>query len=92
VLLASDGQEAIDLLASGSAVEAVVTDLLMAQVDAHAFMAYLDAERPELARRVVFVSAALEDARYEDLLARVRPALAKPAAAEALIAAVDALL
>jgi signal transduction histidine kinase/CheY-like chemotaxis protein len=57
VLLASDGQEAIDLLRSGSHADAVVTDLEMPEVDGRGLFAWLLRERPELARRLVFVTA-----------------------------------
>lgn len=57
VLLASDGQEAIDLLRSGSHADAVVTDLEMPEVDGRGLFEWLLRERPELARKLVFVTA-----------------------------------
>src|SRR6185436_6026 len=44
VLLATDGQEAIDLLASGSHADAILTDMQMTDVGGRRFLAWLAAE------------------------------------------------
>ncbi|MEZ4294066.1 MAG: ATP-binding protein [Polyangiaceae bacterium] len=57
VLLATDGQEAIDLLASGSHADAILTDMQMTDIDGRRLIQWLAAERPKLAKRVVVATA-----------------------------------
>lgn len=92
VLVAEGGQEAIDLLSSGSEVDVILSDVAMPDVDGLQLLGWLEAERPALARRLLFVTAAAGDAPYRDLLARAsNPVLEKPAAREDLYAAIDRL-
>jgi signal transduction histidine kinase/ActR/RegA family two-component response regulator len=91
VLVASDGQEAIELLLSGSEVDVVVTDLAMPETDGKQLFAWLTENRPELARRTIFVTAAAEEAA--DLLARIPNAtLEKPVSRDELFGAIEAAL
>jgi CheY-like chemotaxis protein len=93
VLLASDGREAIDLLASGAQVDAVIADLAMPEVDGRQLHAWLSEQRPELARRTVFVTASLADPRFRELVARARDrVLQKPLNRDALFPAIDEVL
>jgi signal transduction histidine kinase/CheY-like chemotaxis protein len=93
VLVATDGQEAIDLLSSGSEVDVVVTDVAMPEVDGKQFYGWLSEQRPELARRTIFVSAAAGDPRYAEFFARVQnPSLEKPVSREGLLGAIDDVL
>ncbi|MEZ4410879.1 MAG: ATP-binding protein [Polyangiales bacterium] len=93
VLLASDGQEAIDLLRSGSRADLVITDLEMPEVDGLALIDWLRAERPELARRVVMATATplaeIEDSGVES---KVSALLGKPVSPAALLAACERAL
>ena len=57
VLLATDGQEAIDLLASGSHADAVLTDMQMTDIGGKQLLAWLSGERPDLAKSVVVATA-----------------------------------
>lgn len=57
VLLATDGQEAIDMLSSGSHVDAVLTDMQMTDIGGQKLVEWLEAERPELVKKVVVATA-----------------------------------
>jgi two-component system NtrC family sensor kinase len=93
LILAGDGQEAIDLLASGSHPDAVVCDITMPIVDGGAFFHWLRLHHPEFVSGVVFMTgdpaspAAARLAQYVG-----RPALEKPISRERLIGALTDLL
>jgi len=93
VLLAEDGQEAIDLLSSGSTPDAVVTELSLPQMDGAAFYSWLRRERPGLATRTVFVTAHSTTLEYKSFLRDVpNPVLLKPVNAPTLKAAIDGVV
>lgn len=56
VLLAADGQEAIELLSSGSVADVVISDLAMSAVDGRALLAWLTEHQPALATRTIFIT------------------------------------
>lgn len=90
VLMASDGQEAIDLLSSGSNADALVTELSLPDVDGQALYEWVRRERPKLAARTVFVTAEATRERYKTFLAGIgNTVLTKPVTANALWAALD---
>src|SRR5690606_15945467 len=64
VILASDGQEAIDLLSSGSRPDVLISDLLLPEVDGVELFKWLQGQRPALARATIFVSAATTVPHY----------------------------
>jgi signal transduction histidine kinase/CheY-like chemotaxis protein len=79
VIVACDGQEAIDLLVSGSRADVVLSDLAMPEVDGPQLFAWLKENRPELARRTIFVTGGASDA-FAKFLAQVsNVVIAKPA-------------
>ena len=93
VIVATDGQEAIDLLSSGSAVDVVITDVAMPEVDGKQLYGWLSEQRPELARCTIFVTAAVGDPPYGEFLARVpNPTLEKPVLRDDLFAAIEGVL
>jgi signal transduction histidine kinase/CheY-like chemotaxis protein len=94
VITASDGQEAIDLLVSGSPADAVMTDLAMPEVDGQAFHAWLVDNRPDLARKTLFVTAGATNQRAESFLEQLPDyvVLKKPVSSEELLAALARLL
>lgn len=93
VILATDGREAIDLLASGSPAEAIVTDLAMPEVDGRAFYSWLTENRPDLARRTVFVTGGARDPEHAEFLARLpNRVLEKPTGRAALVEAIETAL
>jgi CheY-like chemotaxis protein len=93
VLLAEDGQEAIDLLSSGSTPDAIVTELSMPQIDGAAFYTWLRRERPNLATRTVFVTAHSTTLEYKSFLRDLpNPLLLKPVNAPTLKTAIDGII
>ncbi|HEX3773842.1 MAG TPA: ATP-binding protein [Polyangiaceae bacterium] len=92
VILASDAQEAIELLSSGSNADSLLTELSLPDMDGRLFFAWLSRERPELAKRTVFVSAEAALERHAEFLGQIdNTVLTKPATAKELWAALDAL-
>jgi signal transduction histidine kinase len=90
VLLASDGQEAIELLSSGSSPDAVVTELNLPQLGGAEFYQWLCQARPSLARRTIFVVADDTAQDYQYFAAELdNPVLLKPINTSALIQAID---
>ncbi|HSQ67611.1 MAG TPA: ATP-binding protein [Polyangiaceae bacterium] len=94
VITASDGQEAIDLLVSGSPADAVVTDLAMPEVDGQGFYEWLVEHRPALARKTLFVTAGARTARSAAFLESLQTNLVldKPVTREQLLAAIGRVL
>ncbi len=93
VLLASDGQEAIDLLRSGSTVDAVVTELSLPEVDGRALYEWLVETKGQLAERTVFVVADEARERYRGFLGGLdNPVLSKPVTANLLLSTLDELV
>jgi CheY-like chemotaxis protein len=91
--MASDGQEAIDLLSSGSTPDAVVTELSLRDVDGRALFEWLRRERPALAARTVFVTSEATRERYRAFLAEaLNGTLTKPVSANELWAALANLV
>lgn len=90
VLMASDGREAIELLSSGSQPDAIVCELALPELDGKALLEWLEQERPDLARRTVFVSSETTQQQYEDFVAeRTNCVLTKPVSASALLSALN---
>ena len=93
VLLAGDGQEAIDLLSSGSAPDAVVTELALPEADGPTLYRWLCKERPGLAKKTVFVTADSTTVRYESFLRNLdNQVLLKPVNASSLRSAIDSVV
>jgi signal transduction histidine kinase/ActR/RegA family two-component response regulator len=94
VLMAGDGREAIDLLSSGSSADALISELALPDVDGKELFEWLRRERPELARRTVFVSTDASLQRYAAFVRELEgPVLVKPVTASALLAVLnDALM
>lgn len=87
VLLAHDGQEAIDLLESGSRADAIVADVSMPDMSGVVLYGWLLQHRPELARRVIFVTD--EDQERPSMVSETeQPVLKKPVSRDALLNAV----
>lgn len=85
VLLATDGQEAIDLLASGSHADAILTDMQMADVGGRRLVEWLRAERPKLVKRVVVATAVpMSEADERSLRETCGALLYKPVSFDAL--------
>jgi signal transduction histidine kinase/ActR/RegA family two-component response regulator len=93
VLLATDGQEAIDLLSSGSHADAILTDMQMTDVGGRELLRWLETQRPELVKKLVIATAiplAEEDERRLRLVCG--SVLYKPVSYDALLACFRDLL
>jgi len=90
VLTARDGQEAIELLSSGSNADVVVLELDLPEVDGIELFEWLEAHQPELAKRVVIATAAQDRERFGEFLRqRSLTVLNKPFRADALLNAIE---
>ena len=84
VEVAADGHEAIEKL-KRRPYAAILLDLLMPTVDGYAVLDHLTAERPDLLRRVLVVTASLATREMQRLRAYpVRAVITKPFEVEAL--------
>jgi signal transduction histidine kinase/ActR/RegA family two-component response regulator len=93
VILASDGQEAIDLLSSGSTPDAIVSELALPEVDGRALLEWLRRERPALATRTVFVTSEATRERFRAFLdENPNGTLTKPVSANELWSALANLV
>jgi signal transduction histidine kinase len=93
VLLASDGQDAIDLLSTGSAPDAIGTELAWPDLDGQGLYSWLCRERPQLARRTVFVTADATSIRYQTFVSELEnPVLLKPVNASTLMEAINGVV
>ena len=91
ILLAHDGQEAIDLLQSGSQADVVVADVSMPEMSGVALHGWLAKERSDLARHVIFVTA--EEQRSPSLVVDTGlPVLHKPVSRIELMSAIRDML
>jgi len=90
VIMASDGQEAIDLLGSGTSPDAIITELALPDVDGPELWEWLGRERAELQERTIFVSAEATQQRYESFVeALSNRVLTKPVTGGALLSALN---
>jgi CheY-like chemotaxis protein len=93
VMMASDGQEAIALLSSGSSADALVTELNLPEVDGQGLYEWLVRENPELAHKTVFVAADTSRERYRTFLRHLdNHVLSKPVSANLLLSTVVKLV
>lgn len=90
VLLASEGQEAIDLIVSGSKPDALLCDVSMPVVDGPHFYRWLLDNRPSLVDHTVFMSANVDGdvaSAFATLLGK--PLLEKPMTRDQLICVLE---
>ncbi len=91
VLLARDGQEAIDLLQSGSRADVILTDVALPEISGIVLYGWLIKERPELAKHVIFLTE--EDQERPSIVGETgQPVLQKPVSRDALLSSVSAVL
>jgi signal transduction histidine kinase len=68
LMIAYDGHEAIDMLQSGSMPDVLVVELDLPGEDGRDFLAWLDVNRPDLARRTVLATSGGAGSLYDDFL------------------------
>src|SRR5690606_28649148 len=79
VLIARDGDEATELLASGSKADVIMTELELPELDGPGLLEWLRKNQPELAKHVVIATAAQERPKYRQFLeGYTGPVLHKP--------------
>jgi CheY-like chemotaxis protein/two-component sensor histidine kinase len=91
VLLARDGQEAIDLLQSGSHADVIVADVSLPEMSGIQLYGWLMKERPGLSPHVIFVTGE-EQKRPSPVVETGLPVLQKPVSRTELLAAIGAVL
>lgn len=92
VTTASNGLEALAKLEQ-QAFQGVVCDLMMPGMDGMTLFEQLEARHPEMAQRLLFVSAWLDDPTVQQFIERSgRPVLTKPFEIQHLISAVRDLV
>ncbi len=93
VLVARDGEEARELLVSGSRADAVVTELALPELDGPQFIQWLRENQPQVAERIVIATAAQEREEYRKFLDGYRGVvLHKPIGQDALLQALTGVL
>ena len=91
VMLANDGQEAIELLESGSKPDAILCDVVMPVVDGPKFYEWLTTHHPELVGRTVFITANVDGA--SEFIERIdKPVLEKPVPRDRLIGTIERVM
>jgi signal transduction histidine kinase/CheY-like chemotaxis protein len=93
VVCLTSAQAALERLALGEHFDLILTDLIMPTMTGMAFYERLVAERPELCRRVVFVTGGPVGGQLEDFIRTVpNPVLSKPFDLHALQRTIQRLL
>jgi signal transduction histidine kinase/CheY-like chemotaxis protein len=86
LLIAQDGGDAIELLESGSAPDAVLLELDLPGADGRELLAWLAEHRPELHQRALIVTSAASHEEYETFLRTYPgPVLHKPVRGDELL-------
>lgn len=92
VLVAVEGQEAIELISSGAHVDVIMTDLTMPEVNGEQLYRWLETARPDLARRTLFVSGVSDVSQHRFLANLPNIVLEKPVSGADIFAAIDRVL
>lgn len=89
VILATDAEEAVELLASGTEADVVVSEPSMPGMSGDELLEWLKRERPKLASHVLFVTSALiREASQVELEAQGLQVLPKPVVRDTLLEAI----
>lgn len=89
VVIASDGEEAVELLSSGTEADVVVSELAMPGMDGPTLHEWLKRERPRLASRLLVVTSLLsKDAQHAALEEQGVEVIPKPVVRDSLLDAI----
>jgi len=92
LMVAYDGREAIEMLQSGSTPDVLVIELDLPGEDGRDLVAWLEADRPDLARRTVLATSGGSGSSYDDFLRTYRGLVVhKPVRGAELLAAIAAI-
>ncbi len=93
VVTCGSARQALERLRAGETFDVILCDLMMPELSGMDFYEVLRAERPEQARRLIFVTAGGFTPRAHAFLERAgAPWLEKPVSIPALLAAIDAVV
>ena len=92
IMLAYDGREAIDMIRSGSSPDVLVIELDLPGEEGRELLSWLEAERPDLARRAILATSGASNANNAEFLrSYLGPVVLKPVHANDLLAAIDSI-
>jgi signal transduction histidine kinase len=92
LMVAYDGREAMEMIQSGSTPDVLVVELDVSGSDGREFVAWLQIERPELARRTILATSGGSRSSYQEfLLAYSGIIIHKPLRGPELLAAIEAV-
>ena len=92
IMVAYDGREAIDMIRSGSSPDVLVVELDLPGAEGRELLAWLETQRPDLARRTILATSGGSSAGCTEFLGRYRgPVVHKPVHSNDLLAAIDAV-
>jgi signal transduction histidine kinase/ActR/RegA family two-component response regulator len=92
IMVAYDGREAIDMITSGSSPDVLVVELELPGEEGCELLSWLEAERPDLARRTILVTSGGSNASTAEFLRSYRgPVVLKPVHVRDLLAAIDSV-
>jgi signal transduction histidine kinase/FixJ family two-component response regulator len=92
IMVAYDGREAIDMIRSGSSPDVLVVELDLPGEEGRELLSWLEAERPDLARRAILATSGGSNASNAEFLrAYAGPVVHKPVHGRDLLAAIDSV-
>jgi two-component system cell cycle sensor histidine kinase/response regulator CckA len=90
VVVASSGQEALELVATQTDFDVILCDYMMPDLDGRALYEHLRTNAPHLLERLMFCSGGLVSERARKFVASIsNPLLEKPISLDKLCAAID---
>lgn len=93
VVVASSGQQALDLIATEPDFDVILCDYMMPDLDGRALYEHLRAHAPHLLHRLMFCSGGLVSERARKFVASItNPLLEKPIEIDELCAAIDQIV
>ncbi len=93
IMVAYDGREAIDMIRSGSSPDVLVVELDLPGEEGRELLSWLEAERPDLARRAILATSGGSNASNAEFLRTYRgPVVLKPLHGGDLLAAIDTVV
>jgi signal transduction histidine kinase/ActR/RegA family two-component response regulator len=93
IMVAYDGREAIDMIRSGSSPDVLVVELDLPGDEGRELLSWLEAERPDLARRTILATSGASNESTAEFMRSYRgPVVLKPVHGSDLLAAIDSVV